>query len=91
KVEPKFRSTADVDDFVAALPDKEMRDIDKNLSLRGEKYFHDYLWMTRWLIELSEELRLRKVYLLSVTSVAQGEAEGLDSKEVNVKAVPFSS
>ncbi|KAF4131240.1 hypothetical protein GN958_ATG19495, partial [Phytophthora infestans] len=60
KVEPKFRSTADVDDFVAALPVKEMRDIDKNLSLRGEKYLHDYLWITRWLrtcMELSEITR----------------------------------
>ncbi|KAF4130036.1 hypothetical protein GN958_ATG20775, partial [Phytophthora infestans] len=57
KVETKFRSTADVDDFVAALPVKEMRDIDKNLSLRGENYLHDYLWMMRWLrtcMELSE-------------------------------------
>ncbi|KAF4141719.1 hypothetical protein GN958_ATG09093 [Phytophthora infestans] len=157
-----------------------MRDIDKNLSLRGEKYLHDYLWITRWLrtcMELSEitrwdicariqflndfilryrfkqdqstqqlivmradsaadkttieghrrqglrmekrhnmivwlvhamnlidqfsgltkirtsveELRLRMVYLLSVTSVAEGQAEGLDSKDVDVKAVPFPS
>ncbi|KAF4131245.1 hypothetical protein GN958_ATG19500, partial [Phytophthora infestans] len=77
-----------------ALPVKEMRDIDKNLALRGENYLHDYLWMMRWLrtcMELSEKLRLRKVYLLSITSVAEGEAEGLDSKDVDVKAVPFSS
>ncbi|EEY65309.1 uncharacterized protein PITG_21544, partial [Phytophthora infestans T30-4] len=81
-------STADVDDFVAALPVKEMRDIDKNLSLRGENYLHDYLWMMRWLRTCME---LSEVYLLSVTSVAEGEAEGLDSKDVDVKAVPFSS
>ncbi|EEY67645.1 uncharacterized protein PITG_18151 [Phytophthora infestans T30-4] len=65
-----------------------MRDIDKNLSLRGEKYRHDYLWMPRW---LRTRMELSEVYLLSITSVAEGEAEGLDSKDVDVKAVPFSS
>ncbi|KAF4131243.1 hypothetical protein GN958_ATG19498, partial [Phytophthora infestans] len=77
KVEPKFRSTADVDDFVAALPDKEMRDIDKNLSLRGEKYFHDYLWMTRWLIELSELIVMRADSAADRTTIEGHRRQGL--------------
>ncbi|KAE9320943.1 hypothetical protein PF008_g17926 [Phytophthora fragariae] len=56
--EPDFESSGDVDDFIAALPVKEMREVYRDVCLGGsEECVHNFLWMMRWLrtcMELSE-------------------------------------
>ncbi|KAE9329954.1 hypothetical protein PR003_g15444 [Phytophthora rubi] len=56
--EPDFESAGDVDDFIAALPVKEMREVYRDVCLGGsEECVHNFLWMMRWLrtcMELSE-------------------------------------
>jgi len=65
--EAKFESSGDIDDFVAALPVKEMVDLTHTVMSRElsdaprtteeEANIHNYVWMLRWLetsMEISE-------------------------------------
>jgi hypothetical protein len=54
--ESKHGSTLDVDDFVAAMPVKEMHEVHLDI-FGGEECVHNYFWMIRWLrtsMEISE-------------------------------------